>query len=51
MQQQWGQVGLAKVTDLINQQQTETDLEDGLPATYDTGIEPTQTNSMGVQKG
>ena len=50
-QQQWGKVGLAKVTDLINQQQPDVGREDGRPATYDTGIDATPTNSMGIRRG
>lgn len=50
-QQRWGQDGLAKVTVLKNQQATDFGREDGRPAGYDTGIESTPTNSMGVRKG
>lgn len=50
-QQRWGRDGLAKVTVLKNQQATDFGREDGRPAGYDTGIESTPTNSMGVRKG
>lgn len=50
-QQRWGQDGLAKVTVLKNQQATDFGREDGRPASYDTGIESTPTNSMGIRKG
>lgn len=47
---QWGQVGFVEFTDLINQQQPDTDHDDGRPAIYDTEIEPTPTNSVGIQQ-
>lgn len=50
-QQQWRQDGLAKVTVLKNQETTDFGREDGRPAGYDTGIESTPTNSMGIRKG
>lgn len=50
-QQKWGQDELAKVTALINQQASDFGREDGRPAGYDTGIDPTPTNSMGIRKG
>lgn len=50
-QQKWGQVALAKVTDLINQEKPDAGQEDGRPATYDTGIDATPSNSMGIRQG
>lgn len=50
-QQKWGQDGLAKVAALKNQETTDIGREDGQPASYDTGIESTPTNSMGIRKG
>ena len=50
-QQKWGQDALAKVQVLINQEQPDAHREDGRPALYDTGIDATPTNSMGICKG
>ncbi len=48
-QQNWGQDGLANVPDLIQQEQPHD--HDGRPATYDTGIDATPNNSIGIRQG
>lgn len=48
-QQNWGQDGLAKVPDLIQQEQPHD--HDGRPATYDTGIDATPNTSIGIRQG
>lgn len=51
-QQQWGKEALAKVTLLLESEAVaRNEYDNGRPATYDTGIEPTPTNSMGIRKG
>ncbi|MGC2865169.1 hypothetical protein ACMG4H_09955 [Corynebacterium glutamicum] len=47
-QQNWGQDGLANVPDLIQQEQPHD--HDGRPATYDTGIDATPNNSIGIRQ-
>lgn len=50
--QHWGQDSLAKVKQLTNQEkQAAHGHDDGRPALYDRGIEPTPTNSMGIRRG
>ena len=51
-QQHWGQAGLAKAQAIITQEHEATyGNADGRPATYDTAIDSTPTNSIGIRKG
>ncbi|WP_053545881.1 IS1249 family transposase [Corynebacterium deserti] len=50
-QQHWGQDALAKADVLIQQEQPDAHRDDGRPALYDTGIDATPTNSIGIRSG
>lgn len=51
-QQHWGQAGLAKAQAIITHEHEVTyGNADGRPATYDTAIDSTPTNPIGIRKG
>ncbi|BAU94478.1 hypothetical protein N24_0216 [Corynebacterium suranareeae] len=50
-QQHWGQDRLAKVEVLSNQEDPSSGREDGRLARYDTGVDATPTNSIGIRQG